>query len=178
LSFNKFFFNFNIIFFLNSIQADLSLNCRPAENVDDFVRQESCNLSGLKNSKSSSQFHRLPEIHRHLPLTEGPCCNSLKNMTDEQLNSCDSKQVLNNFTAEQVLVASYIDFEELSYSGKFQTSLQVSTPITVAFHGESCVSYEEAQQEAACRALIFFKCVLNNSALKSSIVNQNTKQLS
>lgn len=92
-------------------------------------------------------------------------------MTDEELYSCDSKQVLNSFTAEQVLVASYIDFEELSYSGKFQTSLQVSTPITVAFHGESSISYEEAQQEAAYRAIVFFKCVLNNKALKSPIVN-------
>lgn len=160
------FINFNF-FFCFSIQTDLSLNCRPAENVDDFVRQESSSLSGLKNSKSSSQFHKLPEIHRHLPLTvKGPCCNSLMEMTEEQLHSCDSKQFLENFTAEQDLVVSFIDFEELSTSGKYQTCLQVSTPITIAFHGESSISYEEAQQDAANRSLIFFKNVLNNMALK------------
>lgn len=91
-------------------------------------------------------------------------------MEDVQLTVSDSKEILDNFTTEQGLVASFIDFEELSSSGKYQTSLQVSTPITVAFHGESCVSYEQAQQEAAYRSLVFFRCILNNSALKSSIV--------
>lgn len=86
-------------------------------------------------------------------------------MDDEQLYSCHSKLVLENFTVEQGLIVSFIDFEELSSAGKYQTSLQVSTPITVAFHGESSISYEEAQQDAAYRALVFFKCVLNNSAL-------------
>ncbi|XP_015368838.1 PREDICTED: interferon-inducible double-stranded RNA-dependent protein kinase activator A homolog isoform X2 [Diuraphis noxia] len=131
----------NLYLMLKSIQADLSLNSGAAENVDDFVRQESSNLSGLKNSKSTSQFYRLPEIHRHLPL------------------------ILDNFTAEQGLKVSFIDFEELSSSGKYQTSLQVSTPITVAFHGESTIGYEKAQQDAAYRSLVFFKCILNNSAL-------------
>lgn len=91
-------------------------------------------------------------------------------MEEEQLYSCDSKQILENFTAEQGLIVSFIDFEELSNNGQYQTSLQVSTPITIAFHGESRISYEEAQQEAAYRSLVFFKCVLNNRALKSSII--------
>ncbi|XP_025206411.1 interferon-inducible double-stranded RNA-dependent protein kinase activator A homolog B-like [Melanaphis sacchari] len=143
----------NLYLMLKSIQADLSLNSKAAENVDDFVRQQSSNLSGLKNSKSTSQFYRLPEIHRHLPLTNGPCYNDLKKMDDEQLYSCDSKLILNSFTAEQGLKVSFIDFEELSSTGKYQTSLQVSTPITVAFHGESTISYEEAQQDAAYRSL-------------------------
>lgn len=89
-------------------------------------------------------------------------------MNDDQLYSCDKKLVLNNFTTEQGLVASFIDFEELSNSGKYHTSLQVSTPITVAFHGVSSISYEEAQQEAAYRSLVFFKCILCNSALKNT----------
>jgi len=86
-------------------------------------------------------------------------------MNDEQLYSCDSRLILDNFTAEQGLKVSFIDFEELSSTGKYQTSLQVSTPITVAFYGESTVSYEKAQQDAAHRSLVFFKCILNNSAL-------------
>lgn len=153
--------------FVNSIQADLSQNFRSAECVDDMVRQESSNLNGLKNSKSTSQFHRLPEIHRHLPLIESPCYNRIKEMNDEQLIACEKKLVLDNFTAEQGLIASFIDFEELSNSGKFQTSLQVNTPITIAFYGASSVSYEEAQQEAAYRSLVFFKCILCNRILKS-----------
>lgn len=157
---------FLICFVDISIQSELSQNIPAAENVDDYVRQESSNLSGLKNSKSSSQFHRLPEIHRHLPLSEGPCCNNLKEMNTEQISSCNIKQILDSFTAEQGLIASFIDFEELSTNDKYQTSLQVSTPITVAFHGESSISYEEAQKEAAYRSLIFFKCVLSNRALK------------
>lgn len=88
-------------------------------------------------------------------------------MKDDQLYLCDSKLVLDNFTTEQGLKVSFIDFEELSISGKYLTSLQVSTPITVAFHGESSISYEEAQHKAAFRSLQFFKSVLNNSALKS-----------
>lgn len=124
----------------------------------------------MKNSKSTSQFHRLPEIHRHLPLTEGPCYNSVKEMKEEQLYSCDSKRVLEDFTKEQGLIASFIDFEELSNNGKYQTSLQVSTPITIAFHGESSISYKEAQLDAAYKSLVFFKCVLNNRALKLSTV--------
>ncbi|XP_060836252.1 interferon-inducible double-stranded RNA-dependent protein kinase activator A homolog isoform X3 [Rhopalosiphum padi] len=123
----------NLYLMLKSIQADLSVNSKAAENVDDFVRQQSSNLSGLKNSKSTSQFYRLPEIHRHLPLTE------------------------DNFTAEQGLNVSFIDFEELSSTGKYQTSLQVSTPITVAFHGESTISFEEAQQDAAYRSVTKFR---------------------
>lgn len=119
----------------------------------------------MKNSKSTSQFYRLPEIHRHLPITEGPCYNDLKKMDDEQLYLCDSKLILCSFTAEQGLTVSFIDFEELSSTGKYQTSLQISTPITVAFYGESTISYEEAQQDAAYRSLIFFNCILNNSAL-------------
>lgn len=161
---------YNCNIFIISEQADLSKNSRPTEGIDDFVRQESSNLSGLKNSKSTSQFHRLPEIHRHLPLTEGPCYTNIKNMEEEELYSCDSKQILDNFTAEQGLKVSFIDFEELSNNGQYQTSLQVSTPITIAFHGESSISYEEAQQEAAYRSLVFFKCVLNNRALKSSTI--------
>ncbi|CAH1714627.1 unnamed protein product [Aphis gossypii] len=155
----------NLYLMLKSIQADLSLNSKAAENVDDFVRQQSSNLSGLKNSKSTSQFYRLPEIHRHLPLTDGPCYNDLKQMDDEQMYSCNAKLVLDSFTAEQGLKAEFIDFEELSSTGKYQTSLQVSTPITVAFHGESTISYEEAQQDAAYRSLVFFKCILKNRAL-------------
>ncbi|CAI6366754.1 unnamed protein product [Macrosiphum euphorbiae] len=155
----------NLYLMLKSIQADLSLNAGAAENVDDFVRQESSNLSGLKNSKSTSQFYRLPEIHRHLPITEGPCYNDIKKMDDEQLYSCNSKLILDSFTAEQGLIVSFIDFEELSSTGKYQTSLQISTPITVAFFGESTISYEEAQQDAAYRSLVFFNCILNNSAL-------------
>lgn len=150
-----------------SIQGELNQNSRSTEFVDDFVRQESTNLSGLKNSRSTSQFHRLPEIHRHLPLTDGPCCNYIKEMNDDQLCSCDKKIVLKNFADEQGLLASFIDFEELSKSGKYHTSLQVSTPITVAFQGASSNSYEEAQQEAAYRSLIYFKCLLCNSALKN-----------
>ncbi|XP_025416287.1 RISC-loading complex subunit tarbp2-like [Sipha flava] len=161
----------NLYLMLKNIQSDLRNTSRTADNVDDFVRHESSNLSGLKNSKSSSQFHRLPEIHRHLPLTEGPYCNELKEMNDEQLYSCNTKQILDNFTVEQGLTASFIDFEELSNKGTYQTSLQVSTPITVAFHGESSISYEEAQLEAAYRSLIFFKCILNNRALKSLTIN-------
>lgn len=87
-------------------------------------------------------------------------------MKAEQMYSCNSKQVLDSFTAEQGLIASFIDFEELSINDKYQTSLQVSTPITVAFHGESSISYEEAQKEAAYRSLVFFKCILSNRALK------------
>jgi len=150
--------------FVVSIKANVNQNSGPEESIDDFVRQESSNLSGLKNSKSSSQFHRLPEIHKHLPLIEGgPYYNGIKEMEDEQLYSCDSKQILDNFTTEQGLTVTFIDFDELSNSGKYQCSLQVTTPITLAFHGESSISYEEAQREAAYRSLVFFKRVLNNS---------------
>jgi len=154
-----------ILFLVISIQADLSLNSKAAENVDHFVLQQSSNPDGLENSKSTSQLYRLSEIHRHLPLTDGPCYNDLKKMDDEQMYSCNSKLVLDNFTAEQGLKAEFIDFEELSRTGKYQTSLQVSTPITLAFHGESTISYEEAQQNAAYRSLEFFKRILNNRAL-------------
>lgn len=167
LSCNSYKILIYILYFVISIQADLSLNSKAAENVDDFVRQQSSNLSGLKNSKSTSQFYRLPEIHRHLPLTDGICYNDLKKMDDEQMYSCNAKLVLDSFTAEQGLKAEFIDFEELSSTGKYQTSLQVSTPITVAFHGESTISYEEAQQDAAYRSLVFFKCILKNRALNS-----------
>lgn len=151
--------------FHNSKQAEFSQNSRAAESVDDFVRQESSNLSGLKNSKSSSQFHRLPEIHRHLIVPGGLYSNNLKQMNDEELKSSDSKQLLDSFTVEQGLIASFIDFEELSISGKYQTALQISTPITLVFHGESINNYEEAQQQAAWRSLDFFKCLLNSKAL-------------
>lgn len=92
-------------------------------------------------------------------------------MKDEQLYSCNTGQILDSFITEQGLTASFIDFEELSNKGTYQTSLQVSTPITVAFHGESSISYGEAQIEAAYRALVFFKCILNNKALKSLSIN-------
>lgn len=85
-------------------------------------------------------------------------------MDDERLNSCDSKQILDSFLAEQGLIVTFIDFDELSNSGKYQCSLQVTTPITLAFHGESIISYEEAHHDAAYKSLVFFKSILHNSA--------------
>jgi len=124
----------------------------------------------VKNSKSSIQFNRLPEIHRDLSLIEGPYSNQLKEMKDEQLYSCDSKQILNSFITEQNLTITFIDFDELSKSGKYQCFLQVITSITLGFYGESSISYEEAQNDAAYRSLVFFKCILNNSTLKTADV--------
>lgn len=147
-------------------QADIIQNPKITDNIDDFVRQESNNLSGMKNSKSTNIFHHLHEIHRILPLTEGPIYNYIKQMTDEQILSCDSKNILDDFTTEQQLKASYIDFEEISHAGTYQTSILIPTPFTLAFPGESTISYEKAQEDAACRALEFFKCILSNRALK------------
>ncbi|XP_050436901.1 RISC-loading complex subunit tarbp2-like isoform X2 [Adelges cooleyi] len=152
---------------LHKMQSNVTQNTRAADNVDDFVRLESSSLSGLKNSKSSSQFHKLPEIHKHLPLGDGPCFKEIKEMTDDALCSCNAKKILENFMTEQNLKATFIDFEETSFNGQFQTSLQISTPITVAFHGESRFNYEEAQQDAAYRSLLFFKTILKNFVLKT-----------
>lgn len=118
----------------------------------------------MKNSKSNI-FQRLPEIHRILPFTEGPIYNYIKGMTDEQILSCDSKKILNDFITEQQLKTSFIDFEEISHAGTYQTSILISTPFTLAFQGESSISYEKAHEDAACRSLEFIKCILKNRAL-------------
>lgn len=86
-------------------------------------------------------------------------------MENEQLYSCDSEKVLDSFIAEQGLKLTFIDFEELSHSGTYQTSLHIFTSITLAFCGDS-TSYKEAHKIAAIRALEFFKSILSNRAYK------------
>lgn len=119
----------------------------------------------MKTSKNNNS-QRLHDIHKTLPLTEGPIYNYIKEMTDEQILLCDSKTILADFTTEQKLNTSFIDFEEISHAGKYQTSILIPTPFTLAFYGESSINYEKAQEDAARRSIEFFKCILNNRALR------------
>ncbi|KAE9536979.1 hypothetical protein AGLY_006786 [Aphis glycines] len=98
-------------------------------------------------------------------------------MEDEQMYSCNSKLSLDNFTAEQGLKAEFIDFEELSRTGKYQTSLQVFTPFTLAFHGESTISYEEAQQDAAYNICIVH-CTVYTMNYKYHFLEDNINEMS
>lgn len=146
-------------------QADIIQKPKINENIDDFIRQESSSISGIKNSKNNNP-QRLHDIHKTFPLTEGPICNYIKEMTDEQILLCDSKTILDDFTTEQKLSPSFIDFEEISQAGKYQTSILIPTPFTLGFYGESSISYEKAQEDASRRSIEFFKCILSNRGLR------------
>jgi RISC-loading complex subunit TARBP2 len=135
---------------------DLPIKPEPANLFEDEEEDRYASLRDAKVPTLTPDIsQKVGQFHRNLKNSTG---KHLEALQDTALNKPDLNymQLLQEIALEQNFEVTYVDIEELGYSGKYQCLVQLSTlPVAVCYGSGATVN--EAQVGAAHNALEYLK---------------------